>query len=409
MLATLPGRTQGLGLITEPLLAEWNISRPAYAQINLWATLLGATICLPVGSWLDRIGLRRGAFVLLPSLAIIVGLMSMLPTAGILGLFGFILLTRAFGQSALSVLSLAVAGRAFKSGTGATAGVYAILLSVLFAISFVLVGEVVRDSGWRTAWGYIAVALLCMVPVAWGLNNRSTTQETETGTDRDLSLKQAMRIPAFWVYALSIAAFAAITSGVGLFNEAVLLERGFDQKTFHTFLAASFIIALLGQMICGWGTRYIPLRFWLGGALLLQATALAGYSFIHSGTQVWYLATVAGNSSGILTLQAALLAGYALPQANVGLWILAAVSGIAGGIITVAFFAIWGESFGKRHLGKIQGCAQTFSVIASALGPVLLEGGYALLHGYAKTLMVAAPGCVILGLLTLFLKPRSHA
>jgi MFS family permease len=408
MLATLPGRTQGLGLITEPLLAEWNISRPAYAQINLWATLLGATICLPVGSWLDRIGLRRGAFVLLPSLAIIVGLMSMLPTAGILGLFGFILLTRAFGQSALSVLSLAVAGRAFKSGTGAAAGVYAILLSVLFAISFVLVGEVVRDSGWRTAWGYIAVALLCMVPVAWGLNNRSTTQETETGTDRDLSLKQAVRIPAFWVYALSIAAFAAITSGVSLFNEAVLLERGFDQKTFHTFLA-SFIIALLGQMICGWGTRYIPLRFWLGGALLLQATALAGYSFIHSGTQVWYLATVAGNSSGILTLQAALLAGYALPQANVGLWILAAVSGIAGGIITVAFFAIWGESFGKRHLGKIQGCAQTFSVIASALGPVLLEGGYALLHGYAKTLMVAAPGCVILGLLTLFLKPRSHA
>src|SRR3712207_9556682 len=40
MVGTLPGRTQGLGLITEPLLADLQIDRVAYAQINLWATLV---------------------------------------------------------------------------------------------------------------------------------------------------------------------------------------------------------------------------------------------------------------------------------------------------------------------------------------------------------------------------------
>ena len=42
MVGTLPGRTQGLGLITEGLIADLRIDRVAFAQINLWATLAGA-------------------------------------------------------------------------------------------------------------------------------------------------------------------------------------------------------------------------------------------------------------------------------------------------------------------------------------------------------------------------------
>jgi len=75
----------------------------------------------------------------------------------------------------------------------------------------------------------------------------------------------------------------------------------------------------------------------------------------------------------------------------------------------VAFFAIWGDSFGKRHLGRIQGVAQMCTVLASALGPLLLERGAGFLHGYANTLMIAAPMCVLLGLLVLTLRPRPSA
>ena len=44
MVGTLPGRTQGLGLITEPLLADLHIDRLGYAELNLWATLLGSAV-----------------------------------------------------------------------------------------------------------------------------------------------------------------------------------------------------------------------------------------------------------------------------------------------------------------------------------------------------------------------------
>ncbi len=379
MLATLPGRTHGVGLITEPLLADLGLSRDAYAQINLWATLLGALVCLPVGMWLDRIGLRLGALVLLPALAAVVGAMTLGLHRGpevVAALFVLVLLTRALGQGALSVLSLAVAGRSFRHGSGAAAGTYALLLSMLFAISFGIVGSVVGNSGWRVAWGGIAVALVCLMPVAFWLRGGAATHQTETGAATDFTLAQCLKTPAFWAYSAGIAAFAAISSGVGLFNQALLAERGFNQETFVTFQSVSFLIALVGQIICGLGMRWLSIRFWLGGALICQALALGAYSYIETPSH---------------------------------LWALAALSGIAGGIITVAFFAIWTDSYGKRHLGRIQGAAQTFSVFASALGPLLLERGHAWCGSYAKTLMHAAPACVLVGLLTLILKPRPHA
>ena len=54
MVGTLPGRTQGLGLITEPLIRDLGLSRVAYAQVNLVATLIGALFCIGVGRMIDR-------------------------------------------------------------------------------------------------------------------------------------------------------------------------------------------------------------------------------------------------------------------------------------------------------------------------------------------------------------------
>jgi MFS family permease len=372
MLATLPGRTQGLGLITEPLLADLHLSREVYAQINLWATLGGALVCLPAGAWMDRFGLKAGSLVLLPSLAMVVLAMSHLQIAAT-GLFVLVLLSRALGQGAMSVLSLAVAGRSFKNNSGGAAGAYGVLLSVLFAIAFVILGGVVRDSGWRSAWDAVGYALLLLMPLAFVLRNNATQARSDAGSENDLTLAQSIRIPAFWAYCLGIAAFAGIAAATGLFNEAILAERGFDQEAFHHFLAGSSLIALIGQIICGIGMRRLPIRFWLGGALIVQAVALALFRVISTST---------------------------------GMWTVAALMGLSGGIITVAFFAIWGDSFGKRHLGRIQGVAQTCSVLASALGPLLLERGVRFLHGYANTLIVAAPVCVLLGLLVLTLRPR---
>src|SRR3981081_3311457 len=69
MVGTLPGRTQGLGLITEPLLVDLRIDRVTYATINLWGPLLGAIFCLPCGRPVDRFGSR----IVLTTIALALG------------------------------------------------------------------------------------------------------------------------------------------------------------------------------------------------------------------------------------------------------------------------------------------------------------------------------------------------
>ena len=67
--------------------------------------------------------------------------------------------------------------------------------------------------------------------------------------------------------------------------------------------------------------------------------------------------------------------------------------GLAGGFVIVIFFAFWSRAYGRAHLGKIQGAAQALTVIASAIGPLLLAecvartGSYAAMF-YALTFIV---------------------
>src|SRR5688572_19632844 len=76
MVGSLPGRTQGLGLITEPLLRDLQIDRVVFARINLWATLIGALFCLGVGRLIDRFGSRIVLTIVTLALATVVLLMS---------------------------------------------------------------------------------------------------------------------------------------------------------------------------------------------------------------------------------------------------------------------------------------------------------------------------------------------
>jgi MFS family permease len=50
----------------------------------------------------------------------------------------------------------------------------------------------------------------------------------------------------------------------------------------------------------------------------------------------------------------------------------AVAMGLGGGLVMVLFFSIWPRVFGRRHLGSIQGAAQAMTVLASAVGPLLL-------------------------------------
>jgi hypothetical protein len=98
---------------------------------------------------------------------------------------------------------------------------------------------------------------------------------------------------------------------------------------------------------------------------------------------------------GMLIVTAALLI---LPTANspAALMTYGALMGVAGGVITVVFFGCWAKAFGRAHLGKIQGAAQVMTVLASALGPVLLALGERSRGSISATFLWMAPAVAVL-------------
>src|SRR5262245_5437197 len=76
MVGTLPGRTQGLGLITEPLLADLRLDRVSYAALNFWATMIGSAAAIGIGPLIDRAGSRVAATAVPVALGAVVCAMS---------------------------------------------------------------------------------------------------------------------------------------------------------------------------------------------------------------------------------------------------------------------------------------------------------------------------------------------
>src|SRR5687767_235944 len=157
MVGSLPGRTQGLGLITEPLLAELALDRLTFAQLNLWATLIGSAGAIGIGYAIDRLGSRTVLATVLAALGLVVCAMS--TTTSVTGLAVWITLTRALGQSALSVASLAIVGHWFVRRIDTAMAAYSVAISVGFMLAFPLVGFVVQRSGWRFAWFVIGATI----------------------------------------------------------------------------------------------------------------------------------------------------------------------------------------------------------------------------------------------------------
>ena len=94
-------------------------------------------------------------------------------------------------------------------------------------------------------------------------------------------------------------------------------------------------------------------------------------------------------SLAVLTAGLAVLP-YVTTRWQVMLWAVA--MGLGGGLVTVLFFAVWPRVFGRKHLGQIQGAAQAITVLASAVGPLLLAWCVQWTGSYAAMFQLLAGG-----------------
>ena len=324
-------------MITERLLSDPSLKmdRVAFSEINLWGTLLGGLFCLPCGWLIDRFGLRISLSITVAALAAVVLWMTRLNGSREFAVA--VLLTRGFGQSALSVISITMVGKWFSSQTSLAMAVYSLLLSLGFAYAAQL-AKPWADADWRVVWQAIGYSLAAFVPVCliFTRDPRSHTVKQQCdssielgdccGVDRlhiqnSMTLSEALRSQAFWTFALATSLVGLIGSGLSLFNESVLISQGFSKDIYYNLITLTGTVGLLTKLPIGWLGQRWPLNRLLTIGLLLQALCMVALPFVRS------------------------TAGISLYGVGMG---------ISGTITTVLFFTIWSHAFGKRHLGHVR-------------------------------------------------------
>jgi len=365
MAATLPGRTHGLGLITTRLLADFpGLDAITFAQLNLVATLVGSLFCLPGGWFVDRFGPRHALTVAMLGLSGAAYAMTSSTSILILGLA--ITLTRGFGQSMLSVVSITMLGKWFHRNAGLAMGSYSVLMTVLLAAGTGLLASRVSAVGWRPAWqemslllvlGWIAAWLTALSPGPTGRTAEDRLPEKEEPGLTSATLREALRSPCFWAFALSITFFGFVSAGHSLFQQLILEQQGLTESDYHVALILGLLAGLTANFAGGALARVCSLATLLQWGMLGLAVSLAVLPLVRESWQAY--------------LQA------------IG-------SGLSGGLITVLFFTIWGHAFGPRQLGKIQSVAQMMTVPASAVGPLAVAWGQELTGSYAPVLWLLA-------------------
>jgi predicted MFS family arabinose efflux permease len=143
----------------------------------------------------------------------------------------------------------------------------------------------------------------------------------EASPAASLPLREALRTPAFWAYTLAAAVFNLVFSALTLDNELLLEEHGLDGRQINDLILGVLMVSgLPANIVAGWLARRRPM-----GKLLAVGVAALSLSLVVF--------------PAVGTVGAAV--GYA------------ALLGVSGGIITVIYFAVYGHTYGRGHLGAI--------------------------------------------------------
>jgi sugar phosphate permease len=378
MVGTLPGRSVGLGLITEPLLADLKLSRASFGQMNFWATLIGAAFNFFCGPALDRFGVRRVSILVLAALGLVVLAFSQVAAAGMVLLL--LILMRGLGQSALSVVSLTMIGKWFVRRLSIAMGIFSVIISIAFAVLILVMQQTVAEQGWRGPWRVLGWGLVSAAVLSWLLVRRSPEAvgyapdlETQTeavdesgkSTQVAFTMSQALRTAAFWVFAVGSALYNLVISGVLLFNQSILQQLGLGDEVYRNAMATYMLTGMAGNFFAGWLARKWSLLRFMSIAMVLVGL---------------YLLILPALTSAVMAI------------------VHAALLGLSGGVVVVIFFTAWGKVFGRLHLGKIQGAAQFLTVLSSAAGPWILAEVFERTGSYNPAFYGLAPAILIVAI-----------
>lgn len=393
VIMTTPGQTVGVSVFIDRIIADLGISRATVSLLYTVGTLAGSLALPFVGRFIDRRGPRLSVILISAAFALACVYMGQVRSLAAVAL-GFVLI-RGLGQGSLSLVSLHVVNVWFVRRRGLAVGLLGLGFAVATAFFPPLIESAIDAFGWRRAYALlgllVAVTILPLgallfrghperfgrLPDTGRLDGADPTAPP-TPAEADLTLGEARRSAAFWLFAGGDIAIAALSTALVFHHFDLMAAGGLDRA------AAAALFVPLGAATAGANL--------LGGVLMDRVRPR------------YLLAAMLG-----LMAAALLLAG--LGSGGAAVLVYGGLLGAASGTRNAVSGAVYAHLFGRLHIGSIKGLANTLTVAGTAAGPLLLALGRDAFGSYGPALVLLAlpPAGLALAALTLRTADRPPA
>jgi MFS family permease len=356
---TSPGQTFMISVFNPSLREALDLTLTELAGAYMAGTALASLPLSAVGTWSDRLGIRKMLFLAGSLFSLACVFMSQVKSLPML-FFAFLFL-RLLAPGALELLSANMLPMWFRDKLGTISGVKSVAVNLL--IGGVPVGALalIQRYGWRTTYllaaAFVFSLLLPMVyflfvnrpeEIGQTIDGGARLAAPDLGTsdqspERAYTLKMAVRTRSYWILTLTWLAWAAIGTAIAFNFLPIFTAKGLSEQQAAAIFTGLMTVSAVFQILGGILADRVPLRWLAFGGPALYAIAVGA------------LILVSGSSAALV---------YIL------------VLGLGQGLFMGLGATVWVHYFGRAHLGKIRGTSWTFAVAGSSIGPFLMGVSY---------------------------------
>lgn len=371
--ATGPGQSHTFSPYLPILTSELGISQSTYALLYGGATLLASFLLPYVGKAVDRHGARKVVLTVSMVFSVAAMLFSLVDNVVVL-LFGFGLL-RFLGQGSLMLCCNNMISQWFSAKRGIALAIMSWGFALSMALHPWLAEHWIDTHGWRQSWVMLGMlSMVLLVPLMFlfaydrpeqlglepdgGLADPSDDKaRLRASADVGMTRNEAIRTPTFWIIAFGLMSLAGLITALFLFQVSIFETQGAGKDLgvnafFVSAITMVIFVPVVGRLLDRFRTSMV-----FAGALLSMSVSLV-------------LASLVSNP--------------------VTAYIYAVAFGLTNACIHAHYVYLWPHYFGRKHLGSIQGVAQTLGVIGASLGGVPLGFAFDALGSYRGLLLLLA-------------------
>jgi MFS family permease len=380
----------GWTAFVNPIVATFGWSM---AQLSLASSLrsMETGVFNPIwGVVVDRWSARK--LMLFGVISTVLGIFCLSQTRNLAMYYGGFLIMGLGSSLVTGILPQTVIARWFRRDIGKASGLFYMGAGIGGVMVPVLV-KIIDKLSWQTTLLYAAIGLLVLgIPLSFVIRSRPAdygllpdgkapdaatgsrpTEAHEFGT----SVKQALKMRAFWCICVVTLFQNATMSTVMLYAMPYLTGLGMDRGTASTVVMLYTLVSLAGRIPLGMLSDIFRKSYVIALSVALQGVGLFLFWLIGGTSPFWFIllfAIVYGfGLSGVMALRAPVLAEY----------------------------------FGTKNFGTIFGLTSIFISVASVVSPPLAGWTYDTHHDY-KVWWLALVAFGVLALIAILTIPRAQ-